>query len=88
MISQTKSPRTAAAIGAAMESACACGDVKVVERRFESYRQLFEDHQAQKPLSCSNRAATDISPNANLNILDHENLPNDRHWLPPSPRRS
>ncbi len=41
MIQTIKSPMTANAIGAAMERACAAGDLEVAERLFESYRVLM-----------------------------------------------
>jgi hypothetical protein len=48
MITNFNSPKTAAAIGAAIEMACATGDLEAAERLFESYRRLFADRQAHK----------------------------------------
>jgi hypothetical protein len=52
MVDHLNSSKTANAIGAAMEIACACGDLEVAERLFESYRLLFADYhvlQVRRP---------------------------------------
>ena len=72
MINRTKSPRTAAAIGAAMEKACASGDLEVAERLFESYRCLFEVSAAKEVAPCSDWAASGAAPsNDTPNHLDN-----------------
>ena len=48
MNNDLNSPLTAAAIGAAMESACASGDLEVAERLFESYRRLFAEQRGRR----------------------------------------
>ena len=50
MPDRLNSPKTAVAIGAAMESACSSGDLEVAERLFESYRVLFADYEAHKTM--------------------------------------
>ncbi len=48
MFRYVNSPNTAIAIGAAMECACASGDLEVAERLFETYRLLITDHRVGK----------------------------------------
>ena len=50
MLTILNSRKTAAAIGSAMESACAAGDLEAAERLFASYRLLFaEQHWHERP---------------------------------------
>ena len=69
-MTHTNSPQTAAAIGAAMESACASGDLEAAERLFECFRLLFVDYQDQASIHYVNRP---IAPPAlscvSLNVI-------------------
>ncbi len=48
MVDHRRSPETAIAIGAALEAACAAGNLEVAERLFESYRLLFVEYHNHK----------------------------------------